>query len=79
MIYLKAKELENAYWGYDVEAHWDQDSENGDNRSSDEPGSHHHRTSRPGKSTKSRRDVRFIESEQEESDADSETSQLSLD
>ena len=79
MIYLKAKELENAYWGYDVEAHWDQDSEAGDNRSSDESWRHHHRTSRPGKSTKSRRGARFIESEQEESDADSETSQSSLD
>lgn len=28
MIYLKAKEFEDAYWGYDVEEHWDQGSDN---------------------------------------------------
>lgn len=36
MIYMKAKVLEDAYWGYDVEEHWDQDSDSGDDRSSDE-------------------------------------------
>ena len=28
---LTVKELENAYWGYNIKAHWDQDSEAGDN------------------------------------------------
>lgn len=79
MIYMKAKELEDAYWGYDVEEYWDQDSDSGDNMSSDEYRSHYRRTSSPGKHfTNSRRGVRFTESEQE-SDADSETSQSSLD
>lgn len=36
MIYMKAKVLEDAYWGYDVEEHWDQNSDSGDDRSSDE-------------------------------------------
>lgn len=78
MIYMKAKELEDAYWGYDVEEYWNQDSDSGDNMSSEESRRLHRRTS-PGKHfTKSRRGVRFTESEQE-SDTDSETSQSSLD
>lgn len=79
IIYMKAKELEDAYWGYDVEEHRDHDSDSDDDRSSDEYRRHHRRTSSPGKhSTKSRRGVRFMESEQE-GDADSETSHSSLD
>lgn len=81
IIYFKARELKNAYWGYDVEKYWDWDSDNSDYSSSDESQRHHH--CHPGKSfsfSKSpQRGNRFIESKQEESDADSETSQSSLD
>ncbi|KAK5728173.1 hypothetical protein LTS12_027357 [Elasticomyces elasticus] len=79
IIYFKARELENAYWGYDVEEHWDRDSDNSDYGSSDESQRHHNR--RPGKSSSKsrRRGNRVIESKQEESDADSEISQSSLD
>jgi hypothetical protein len=36
LIYLKAKELENAYWGYDVEGTSDEESDTSDVSSSDE-------------------------------------------
>ena len=79
MIYLKAKELEDAYWGYDVEEYWDQDPNSDDGMSSGKSRRPHHHTSSSGKHfTKSRRDVRFTKSDQE-SDADSETSQSSVD
>ena len=79
MIYLKAKELEDAYWGYDVEEYWDQDANSDGDMSSGESRRPRHHTSSSGKHfTKSRRDVRFTKSDQE-SDADSETSQSSVD
>jgi hypothetical protein len=46
VIYLKAKELENAYWGYDVEGGSDEDSDGSDVSPSDESS---------GRQTRSRR------------------------
>lgn len=77
MIYFKARELENAYWRYNVEEYWDWDSDNSDYRSSDER--HHHCCPREPFSKSHQRDNHFIESEKEESDADLETSRSSLD
>ncbi|KAA8649654.1 uncharacterized protein ATNIH1004_002325 [Aspergillus tanneri] len=78
MIYLKAKELENAYWGYNVEEHWDHDSDDSHDKSSDESSSRTY-SSRPRKApSKSRRGVRNVESEYEENDTDSDTSLSSL-
>ncbi|KAA8647899.1 uncharacterized protein ATNIH1004_006601 [Aspergillus tanneri] len=78
MIYLKAKELENAYWGYNVEEHWDHDSDDSHDESSDESSSRTY-SSRPRKApSKSRRGVRNVESEYEENDTDSDTSLSSL-
>ncbi|KAL4753499.1 hypothetical protein BDW72DRAFT_190952 [Aspergillus terricola var. indicus] len=66
MIYLKAKELENTYWGYDVEEEESEDeSSENDGSLTDESSSRHtrsHRSRRSGKysatnrSTKSKED-----------------------
>lgn len=80
VIYLKAKEMENAYWGYDVEEENDNESDDSDSRSSDRSQKRRAHSSRSGKSSsRHRRGVHFVESEREGSDADSMSSQSSLD
>lgn len=81
MIYLKAKELESAYRGYDIEEgsgyYTESDIDTGtSNRSSKRRNSSHRSLE---SSSRRRRGVHFVESERETSDADSETSQSSLD
>lgn len=66
MIYLKAKELENAYWGYDVEEDSDNDFDDG-------------HSSRSEESSRRNKVVHFVESDREGSDADLVTSQSGLD
>ena len=66
MIYLKAKELENAYWGYDVEEDSDNDFDDG-------------HSSRSEESSRRNKVVHFVESDREGDDADLVTSQSGLD
>lgn len=76
MIYLKAKELENAYWGYD-----DENKDLGSDDDDDLPNKAPRRPHAPrlNPSTKSRKRARSMESAGEESDAESDTSQSSID
>ncbi|KAL4861088.1 hypothetical protein BDV12DRAFT_204372 [Aspergillus spectabilis] len=76
MIYVKAKELENAYWGYDVEEEQsDDESSESDGSLSDGSSSRHthsHRSHRSGRYSARNRSTKL--KEDLESDADSETS-----
>ena len=81
MIYLKAKELESAYRGYNIEEESDSytDSDT-DGETSDTLLKRSDHSRRSGKSSsRHRRGVHFKESDREESDADSESSQSSFD
>ena len=66
MIYLKAKELKNAYWGYDVEEDNNNDFDDG-------------HSSRSEESSRRNKVVHFVESDREGDDADLVTSQSGLD
>ncbi|KAL3470218.1 hypothetical protein BJX99DRAFT_264432 [Aspergillus californicus] len=81
MIYLKAKELENAFWGYNVEEYWDQSSsDKTDNSLSDDAPRRRTRTSQRKKpSGRYRRGTWPIDMEQTDSDTDSDSSISSLD
>ena len=81
MIYLKAKELESAYRGYDIEEDSDYYTESDIDAGTSNRSSKRRNGSRRSResSSRRRRGVHFVESERETSDADSETSQSSLD
>ncbi|KAK5728077.1 hypothetical protein LTS12_027367 [Elasticomyces elasticus] len=64
MIYFKAKEFEDAYWGYDVEEYWNPDSDNSNYRPSDGLRRRHHRHPEKSFSKSHQRDDRSIESEE---------------
>ncbi|KAL4948722.1 hypothetical protein BDW69DRAFT_189013 [Aspergillus filifer] len=76
MIYLKAKELENAYWGYDVEARDEESSEDEISLSdeSDHPQTRSRRKEKSQRRTRSaKKDISSSESEDsEESDIEAE-------
>ncbi|KAL4744428.1 hypothetical protein BDW72DRAFT_212680 [Aspergillus terricola var. indicus] len=75
MIFLKAKEMENAYWGYDVEAS-DEESSGSDSSSSDEsdyPHTRSRRRNRQGRTRSAKRDISSTESDEtEDSDIEAE-------
>ncbi|KAI9040416.1 P-loop containing nucleoside triphosphate hydrolase protein [Aspergillus affinis] len=81
MVYLKAKELENAFWGYDVEEYWDQiSSDDTDDSSSKETPRRRTRTPQRRKPFgRHRRGSRPADVERTDSDTDSESSVSSLD
>ncbi|KAL2801760.1 hypothetical protein BJX63DRAFT_416658 [Aspergillus granulosus] len=80
LIYLKAKELENAYWGYDVEGSSDEESDTSDVSSADESLDRQTRSRRarkyPRRVRSARKKTRLTESNAtSDSDLDSDTSE----
>ncbi len=72
MIYLKAKELENAYWGYDVEEVSNDETNSSEDSSSEDSSDQHTPSRRSRRSGEKIRSAKSVES-----DADSETSHSS--
>lgn len=70
MIYLKAKELENAYWGYDVEEVSDDESNSNDDSSSEDSSDEDTppRSRRLGKKLRSAKSDKTVESDADSSD-----------
>ncbi|KAL5362272.1 hypothetical protein BJX96DRAFT_177006 [Aspergillus floccosus] len=74
MLYLKARELENAYWGYDVE--YESDTEASDSESGQEQrrSKHKSRSSRSKRYPQKKKAHKYMTETETESDADSEAS-----
>ncbi|KAE8384241.1 hypothetical protein BDV23DRAFT_177205 [Aspergillus alliaceus] len=74
MLYLKARELENAYWGYDVE--YESDTEASDRESSQEqrPPKNKRRSSQSKRHPQKKKGHKYVTETDTESDADSVSS-----